>query len=91
MYALITIYMCNCSKRHSKEMIKKLETAGLGFYVRMTETQQTLGWLVGHFCKTFIKRYENYLLTMIPLELFRDRLRFLLIERRTIMWYPVCD
>ena len=29
--------------RHSEEMIKKLESAGLGFYVRATETQQKLG------------------------------------------------
>ena len=29
--------------RHSEEMIEKLESAGLGFYVRATETQQKLG------------------------------------------------
>ena len=29
--------------RHSEEMIKKLESAGLGFYVRATKTQQKLG------------------------------------------------
>ena len=29
--------------RHSEDMIEKLESAGLGFYVRATETQQKLG------------------------------------------------
>ena len=29
--------------RHSKDMIKKLENAGLGFFVKGTETQQKLG------------------------------------------------
>ena len=29
--------------RHSEEMIKKLESAGLGFYVKATETQEKLG------------------------------------------------
>ena len=29
--------------RHSKDMIKKLENAGLGFFVKATETQQKLG------------------------------------------------
>ena len=31
--------------RHSEDMIKKLENAGLGFYVRETETHQKLGTL----------------------------------------------
>ncbi|XP_064403130.1 E3 ubiquitin-protein ligase RNF213-like isoform X2 [Halichondria panicea] len=35
------IAACNPYKKHSKEMIRKLEVAGLGFYVR--ETQQKLG------------------------------------------------
>ena len=29
--------------RHTEEMIEKLESAGLGFYVKATETQQKLG------------------------------------------------
>ena len=29
--------------RHSERMIEKLRSAGLGFYVRETETQQKLG------------------------------------------------
>ena len=29
--------------RHSEEMIMKLESAGLGFYVRATETHEKLG------------------------------------------------
>ena len=29
--------------RHTDEMISKLESAGLGFYVKATETQQKLG------------------------------------------------
>lgn len=29
--------------RHSDDMIERLEKAGLGFYVRATETQQRLG------------------------------------------------
>ena len=29
--------------RHSEDMIKKLENAGLGFYVRETDTTQKLG------------------------------------------------
>lgn len=31
--------------RHSVEMIKKLRTAGLGFYVKERDTQQKLGTL----------------------------------------------
>ena len=29
--------------RHSEDMIRKLESAGLGFYVQVSETQQKLG------------------------------------------------
>ena len=29
--------------RHTEDMIKKLRVAGLGFYVKETETQQKLG------------------------------------------------
>ena len=32
-----------CMCRHTEEMIEKLESAGLGFYVKATETQQKLG------------------------------------------------
>ena len=31
--------------RHRDKMIEKLESAGLGFYVKATETQQKLGEL----------------------------------------------
>ena len=31
------------SRRHTDDMIKKLESAGLGFYVKATEVQQKLG------------------------------------------------
>ena len=31
--------------RHREKMIEKLESAGLGFYVKATETQQKLGEL----------------------------------------------
>ena len=31
--------------RHTDKMIEKLESAGLGFYVKATETQQKLGEL----------------------------------------------
>ena len=37
------LYIELLSHRHSDEMIEKLESAGLGFYVRATETQQKLG------------------------------------------------
>ena len=32
-------------RRHTDKMIGKLESAGLGFYVKATETQQKLGKL----------------------------------------------
>ena len=39
--------------RHTDEMIGKLESAGLGFYVKATETQQKLGKLKGNvMCST---------------------------------------
>ena len=39
--------------RHTDEMIGKLESAGLGFYVKATETQQKLGKLKGKLiCST---------------------------------------
>ena len=38
----VTFPLC----RHSEEMIEKLESAGLGFYVRATETQQKLGNII---------------------------------------------
>ena len=41
-HALVLILML-FNFRHSPDMIEKLETAGLGFYVRATETQQKLG------------------------------------------------
>jgi hypothetical protein len=37
------IAACNPYRKHSKKMIKRLENAGLGFFVRATETQQKLG------------------------------------------------
>ncbi|XP_064404373.1 E3 ubiquitin-protein ligase RNF213-like isoform X3 [Halichondria panicea] len=37
------IAACNPYRKHSKEMIEKLEKAGLGFNVRVGETQQKLG------------------------------------------------
>jgi hypothetical protein len=37
------IAACNPYRRHTEEMIKKLRSAGLGFYVRETDTQQKLG------------------------------------------------
>ena len=36
---LLHAYMC----RHTEEMIEKLESAGLGFYIKAKETQQKLG------------------------------------------------
>ena len=33
----------NLSFRHSKEMIQRLENAGLGFYVKATKTVHKLG------------------------------------------------
>ena len=42
----------NTCCRHSKKMIEKLENAGLGFYVRHTDTQQRLGELSN--CKLHI-------------------------------------
>ena len=38
-YNLLIVISC----RHTDDMIKKLESAGLGFYVKATETQQKLG------------------------------------------------
>ena len=38
-FAFNSQFLC----RHSEEMIEKLESAGLGFYVRATKTQQKLG------------------------------------------------
>ena len=36
--------LIDCSLyRHSEKMIERLENAGLGFFVRATETQQKLG------------------------------------------------
>eukprot|EP00731_Ephydatia_muelleri_P007093 Em0003g1341a len=37
------IAACNPYRRHSDEMIAKLESAGLGFYVRTSQTQERLG------------------------------------------------
>ena len=39
----LTCFKTDCMFRHTEEMIEKLETAGLGFYVRVSETQQKLG------------------------------------------------
>ena len=43
-YILVYLYY-----RHTEEMIEKLESAGLGFYVKATETQQTLGSFQSNF------------------------------------------
>ena len=43
---LMSLIVCgNSCCRHTEEMIGKLESAGLGFYVKATETQQKLGKL----------------------------------------------
>ena len=39
----LMVYGIICYYRHTEEMIKKLRSAGLGFYVRETDTQQKLG------------------------------------------------
>ena len=39
-----------CTHRHSEDMIRKLENAGLGFYVRETETHQKLGKYIFEYC-----------------------------------------
>ena len=44
-FAFNSQFLC----RHSEEMIEKLESAGLGFYVRATKTQQKLGECVNVF------------------------------------------
>ena len=58
-YIYIAIPGCNicmqyCFLRHSDEMIKRLETAGLGFYVRTNETQQRLGTNLYTICDLLI-------------------------------------
>ena len=45
-HILIILSLTACGHscyRHTDEMIGKLESAGLGFYVKATETQQKLG------------------------------------------------
>ena len=37
------IYNCYNVHRHTNDMILKLESAGLGFFVKATDTQQKLG------------------------------------------------
>jgi energy-coupling factor transporter ATP-binding protein EcfA2 len=37
------IAACNPYRKHSKQMIERLESAGLGFFVKASETQQKLG------------------------------------------------
>ena len=52
--------------RHSEDMIKKLENAGLGFYVKETETHQKLGRFC--LCMIFCIRFECIVSTgKIPL------------------------
>ena len=46
--------------RHSEDMIKKLENAGLGFYVRETETHQKLGIFSVYMCKHNIVHVQIY-------------------------------
>lgn len=47
---MYTVFMHNelwINDRHSEEMIEKLESAGLGFYVKAADTSQKLGT---YFC-----------------------------------------
>ena len=37
------MFSINCLCRHSERMIAKLETAGLGFYVKQDKTAERLG------------------------------------------------
>ena len=54
---LRVLLVCH-SCRHTEDMIKKLESAGLGFYVR--DTQQKLGiWLYIHFILGSIERAQE--------------------------------
>jgi len=39
------LLLCVCVTRHSDDMIEKLESAGLGFFIKGEETQQKLGML----------------------------------------------
>ena len=39
----LAVMSCVPCYRHTDDMIKKLESAGLGFYVKATKTQQKLG------------------------------------------------
>ena len=42
-FAYLCVHLLFPGYRHSERMIEKLRSAGLGFYVRETETQQKLG------------------------------------------------
>ena len=60
------IHVCMCFThhghyRHSDQMIEKLENAGLGFYVRVTETQQKLGETVLTACYECISVHVLFL------------------------------
>ncbi len=61
MHALISVFSC----RHSDSMIKRLEGAGLGFFVQATETQQKLGTSLAIYLvmnvKLVFRRIEGYL------------------------------
>ena len=43
--AFIAFIECHLHDRHTNEMICKLESAGLGFFVKASETKQKLGML----------------------------------------------
>ena len=59
------------STRHTDEMIDKLESAGLGFYVKATETQQKLGrWSLHYLYITLYTKLHHYIIHLsgkIPL------------------------
>ena len=60
--------MLNHSYRHSESMIKKLESAGLGFFIKINETKQKLGML-GNTCVLYVHlllgKYTNVCLILM--------------------------
>ncbi|XP_077981893.1 E3 ubiquitin-protein ligase RNF213-like [Glandiceps talaboti] len=50
---------CNPYKRHTSEMVRRLEASGLGYYIKSDETEDRLGMLNRYSSKTLHHRFST--------------------------------
>ena len=81
-FNLSLLVLCVCIIRHSDDMIEKLESAGLGFFIKGEETKQKLGKALQYLLEWSIK---NYRIRKGPNAYF-----YVQVQPPCVIWCTVC-